>query len=79
MRVNFRRYMRDLGAVPGRVIIIQSWGVAFRGEVVKTYREAVELTSVMVLDETGRERTWMQADGHFHIPRCNVRYVQVIG
>ena len=72
-----RRYLK---AHLGRTVVIQCWGVAFRGEIASVRRDGVELVGASLFDETQsyRSERWQPMDGRVFVPAPAMRFAQVV-
>lgn len=71
-----RRFLRRKR---GRSVMVQCWGVVFRGRHVETTVEGLVLDGVSVLDEEkGPGADWQPMDGEVLIAGGAVRFVQVL-
>lgn len=73
--VAVRRYLRKN---IGRPVVVQCWGVAYRGRLHHVGGDCLVLVDVQVLDEESRRPDWSAFDGEAIVPAGTVRHVQVV-
>lgn len=69
-----RRYLKKN---IGRPVVVQCWGLAYRGRLHHVSGDGLVLVDVALLDESTRQPTWDKVDGEVLVPAATVRFVQV--
>ncbi|QOV99519.1 LSm family protein [Rhodococcus pyridinivorans] len=69
-----RRYLkRNIG----RPVVVQCWGLAYRGRLQQVSGDGLVLAEAYMLDEEKRQPEWARLDGEVLVPAGAVRFVQV--
>lgn len=70
-----RRYLkRNIG----QPVIVQCWGLAYRGRLHHVAGDSLVLVDALALDEESRQPDWARIDGAVLVPAGVVRHVQVL-